>query len=250
MKFSNDVALEPISHKYYDKDGNEYLSVSKFISQFTPQFDKERISASYAAKNNLSQKEVLDLWDAKAKAAIDHGNQIHNALERYEKTTVILPEDLHLKPMILSVASEYSHYHRIYQEQCIFDKDHLIAGTSDKILQVTSSNKSVFDIDDYKTNLSKGIQFYSEYNKYLLGPLSHLQDCNYNKYSIQLSIYAYMLEKTYGVRIRSLGIRFIPPHNILAHHRIPVPYMKAEVEAMFQQRAYSLNKPKYQDPDF
>lgn len=241
MKFSTDVQLEPISHKYFDKDGNEYLSVSKFISQFTPTFDKDRISAAYAAKNNLSQKDVLDQWDKKAQAAINHGNQIHNALERYEKTTVILPEDISLKPMILSVASEYSHYYRIYQEQVLFDKEAKIAGTSDKVLQISSSSKSAFDIDDYKTNLSKGIQFYSDYNKYLLGPLSHLQDCNYNKYSIQLSIYAYMLEKAYNVKIRSLGIRFIPPHNILAHHRIPVPYMKAEVEAMFQ---YRINNPK------
>lgn len=228
------VKLEPISHTYKDADGNSYLSVSKFLELFSKKFDRLGISKMSAIKKGVSQEEILADWDKKRDDSIEHGNRIHLALERYEKSTVILPEDEDLRPMILSVAQDYAHYYRLYQEVCLYDTEHLIAGTSDKVLQCTSSSKSIFDLSDYKTNLSKGIQFKNDYGQYMLGPLSHLQDCNYNKYALQLSIYAYLLQKKTGCKIGQLSIHYIPAHNFLCHIKYPVPFMRHEVEAMLQ----------------
>ena len=230
------MSLEESTHSYTDKDGRTYQSMSKFLDLFTKKFDRETISAASAKKRGISQESVLQEWDQKRDDSINHGNRIHNALERFEKTTFILPEDEDLRPMILSVASDYSHYYRIYQEQCLYNTEHLIAGTCDKLLVCTSHAKSVIDIADYKTNLSKGIQFKNDYGQYMLGPLSHLQDCNYNKYALQLSGYAWLLQQQTGKKVGSLHIRFIPPHNPLAHYPIPVPYMKYEIESMLQWR--------------
>jgi hypothetical protein len=230
----NFVTLEPESHIYTDKDGGTYLSVSKFLDLFSKKFDRMGISKMSAAKKGVSQEEILAEWDKKRDDSIDHGNRIHHALERYEKSTTILPEDEDLRPMILSVTKQYSHYYRCYQEVCLYDTEFMIAGTSDKVLQCTSSPKSIFDLSDYKTNLSKGIQFKNDYGQYMLGPLSHLQDCNYVKYSLQLSIYSYLLQKKTGCKIGQLSIHYIPAHNYLYHVKYPVPYMKMEVEAMLK----------------
>lgn len=228
------VSLEPISHKYHDKDGREYLSVSKFLGLFKPTFDRENISRAVAKKRGVSQSVILDEWDAKKDNSINHGNRIHNAIERYEKSTVILPEDEDLRPMVLSVAKEYSVNYRNYQEQVLYSTDFMLAGTSDKVSQITSSAKSVIEVSDYKTNFEKGIQYKNDYGQYMTGPLSHLQDCNYNHYSLQLSTYAWMLQQKTGCKIGSLHIRFFPPTNLLGHYPIPVPYMKYEVEQMLQ----------------
>jgi len=230
----NYVTLEPESHIYTDKDGGQYLSVSKFLELFSKKFDRMGISKMSAIKKGISQEEILADWDKKRDDSIDHGNRVHHALERYEQSMVILPEDEDLRPMILSVTKQYAHYYRCYQEVCLYDSEHMIAGTSDKVLQCTSHPKSVFDLSDYKTNLSKGIQFKNDYGQYMLGPLSHLQDCNYNKYALQLSIYSYLLQKKTGCKIGQLSIHYIPAHNGLYNIKYPVPYMKMEVEAMLK----------------
>lgn len=228
----NYVKLEPISHTYTDLDGRKYLSVSKLLERFSKKFDREMISRMSAKKRGISQEQVLMEWDKKRDDSIDHGNRIHNALELFYKTTTILPENEDLRPMILAMASEYSHYYRVYPEQVLYNTEYMIAGTTDKLLQVTSHPKSIIDIDDYKTNLSKGIQFKNDYGQYMLGPLDHLQDCNYNKYCLQLSTYRYMTEQATGRKTGSSSIIFVPPHNPLAFYKIPVPYMKLEVIAM------------------
>lgn len=230
------VELEPISHKYHDKKGREYLSVSKFLTLFKPVFDRENISRAVARKRGVSQEVILAEWDETKDDSINHGNQIHNALERYEKSTIILPGDEHLRPMILSVAKEYSHYHKNHLEQVLYNETFGLAGTTDRLSETTSHKTSIVDFSDYKTNKSKGIQFKNDYGKYMLGPLSHLQDCNYNHYVLQLSIYAWMFQQLTGRNIGSLHLRFFPPHNLLAHYPIPVPYMKYEVEAMLDYK--------------
>lgn len=96
------------------------------------------------------------------------------------------------------------------------------------------------DIDDYKTN--KEIELENPFQK-MKEPISHLDDCNYNHYALQISLYAYMLEQK-GYKIGTLSI---------THHDIKkkgmkkklndlvgtenkrvifVPYLKDEIEKM------------------
>lgn len=239
------IAFDPIKHAYTNKlTGRPYLSVSRFIDLFAEKFDKENISKAVAKKRGVSQATILAEWDKTRDDAIDHGNRLHDALELYDKTTHIDPSNYDIKDIIISIASMYKDYYRKSLEQRLCSDKYEICGTTDKLLKLTSHPRSLVDIDDYKTNLSKGIQYHSKYNKYLLGPLSHLQDCNYNRYSIQLSMYAYMYEEMTGLRVRKLSILFIPGQDLLAYRRIPVPYMKKEVEAMLSWYEQNVMKRK------
>lgn len=228
------IYLNEETHTYTDIKGNEYLSVSKFISLFQKKFDRENISKAYAAKNGISQNSVLADWDKKRDDAIDHGNRIHNAIEQYFKTTTINPENEDLKPTILSIAKDYSKYYRIFPEEIISNSDFFIAGKTDNRFQLTSSPKSIISFSDFKTNLRNGIQTENKYNQYLLGPLSHLQDCNFNKYAIQLSLYAYLYQLKTNCRIGDLHILYIPPSNFLQYSKIYIPYLKLECIAMIE----------------
>ena len=60
-------------------------------------------------------------------------------------------------------------------------------------IPIVINENGLFDINDYKTN--KVINFYSQYAKKLLPPMDHLDDCQYNIYALQLSIYAYFYEQ-------------------------------------------------------
>ncbi len=230
------VYMDVEQHRYFDRDQREYESVSKFISRFVKPFDVQKMAPLTAKKRGVSVKTVLDEWNLTRDNAINHGNRIHDALERFDKTTTITPENDDLRPTILAVSGVYKSYYRRVSEALIYDTQHFIAGTTDKIMQCTSHPNSVIDLDDYKTNLSKGIEYKSKYNEYMLGPLSHLQNCSYNKYALQLSIYAYLYQKKTGCKIGMLNIMFIPPHDHLSFRRIALPYMKLEVEAMLEYK--------------
>lgn len=231
--FEERVTLEPIEHRYWHKDGSEYASLSRVRNHIKPHFEKEYLSRKVAEREGKTAQQVQDEWAAKGKVATDHGTRIHEALERYEKTAVILPADEDLRPMIIALTSEYKDYYMVHQEKTLYDEEYKIAGTADHIIETTSHKKSVLNIDDYKTNISKGIYFENKYKKYLLGPFQHVMDTNYFDYSLQLSCYAHMLENLTGRKIGTLSIVFIPPHNPLAYRRIPVNYMKMEVIALF-----------------
>ncbi len=106
-----------------------------------------------------------------------------------------------------------------------------LAGTTDKPCFRTISNKSILDIFDYKTD--EEIKYKSDYSDYMLGPLSHLENCNFNKHAMQLSEYALMAEEQ-GFKIGRLGIIHISKLAMDKPVLIPVNYMKAEAQAIIK----------------
>ncbi len=139
------VKLEPESHVYTDRDGGVYKSVSKFLDMFCKKFDVAVVSRATAKSRGVPVEEVLAEWDKKRDDSVVHGNRIHTALERYEKEGMIWESDFDLADMIRSVAGEYKGYNKVYQEVLLYNKEYMIAGTSDKLLVCTSHPNSVCD---------------------------------------------------------------------------------------------------------
>lgn len=229
--YEEKVTLEPISHTYRDETGRVYESLSRVRECIKESFKSDYLSKLTAQKRGISQEEVLGEWKATAKVATDHGTMVHLSLENYANSATILPEHEHLRPMILAVNALYKDYHAVYQEKTLYDEEYGIAGTADTICVTTRSKNSILSLTDFKTG--KGIYFESKYKKYLLGKFNHLSDCNYIDYGIQLSAYAYMLNKLTGRNIGTLNIIYIPQSNPLAYKVIPVPYMRMEVQTLF-----------------
>lgn len=225
----NKVKLEPISHKYYDDKGLQYMSISAVLELIKPLFERDKLSTMTANKRGISQEEVLAEWTATSKVATDHGTRVHESLEHYQNTASIKEGDEKFEPMIKSISATYIDYGKVYQEECLYDEEYRIAGTADKIFAVTTHKGSKFDIEDYKTNLSKGIVTFDKYGKTLLHPVEHMEHCNFNHYALQLSFYAYMLERLTNRRVRQMHITYIPADNFLNWRKIPVPYLKTDV---------------------
>ena len=141
----------------------------------------------------------------------------------------MLEENSHMTEAIKSILSEYKGYYQSHDEICLHNDDFRLAGTADKVCLVGNRADSEFDLADFKTNISKGIEYHSEYKKRMFYPIDHLQDCNFVKYSLQLSIYAYFFELLTGRKLRKMWIHFIPPDDMMKHYKIPVMYMKSDV---------------------
>ena len=118
----------------------------------------------------------------------------------------------------------------LYPELRLYNKKYKIAGTSDQVL-LNSENKII--IRDFKTNCE--IKTSNKYENFF-EPISHLQVCEYTKYSLQLSLYAWMLEQ-FGYEIDH--IEFIhhtldDNNKSIANKIYKCPYLKDEIEKMLE----------------
>lgn len=236
----NYVYLKKDTHEYFDRDGRKYESVSAFRNRFKTPFNAELMSRQVAKSTRESVEDIKDNWENYKNERAEAGTEIHEAIELYLKTTTIEEKNERLRPGLLSIASQYKDYYRVYNETIVYDTEHLIAGTIDTILQTTSHKNSVIDLTDWKTNI-KGLpqkeldKHGKPKNKYFLHCLSHLQDSKYNDYSIQLSIYCWLLQRmTNDRKIGQINIHYINPENPLINYILPTVYMKDTVEAMLK----------------
>ena len=157
--------------------------------------------------------------------------------------------------MLKSIVSEYRDYARIHSEVVLYSDKYGVAGTSDNVFEV-STKGNFCDVSDFKTNISKGIQFFDPYGKFMLEPVSHLSSANYQKYSLQMSIYGVMIEDLFKKKIRQLWIHFVPKDNPLDHKRIPCPFLRTDAIAVLEHFQAQRDKVKgelidtYQEPTF
>lgn len=81
----------------------------------------------------------------------------------------------------------------IYPEHLIYLMSAGICGQADRVEVVNDC----IDLYDYKTNkeIKKRVLKQQVERLKMLPPLSHLDDCNFNDYALQLSIYMYMMLK-------------------------------------------------------
>jgi len=241
------ITLKEDTHQYFDRDGKEYKSVSSLISLVKPKFDRDGISARMAEKEaklkgisvKQAQEQIIAGWEKKRDNAADTGTDIHNELEMFMKVGQCKKS---VYPAARSVSRFIRRHYKNYPEMVVHSKIHGVAGTVDLPVQRTRSKSSVIDIYDYKTNVERGIEFdtskYNDkkewekfYNRFLIAPLDHLEASNYNMYSIQMSLYAVMIQMLTGRKIGSLGIIFIDYRTMVTTF-YPVPYMKMEALAL------------------
>lgn len=241
---SDDIVFKPDTHQYFNLKNEEYRSVSRLLDLIRVPFNRDMISQVMARKvasetgrdESLVRKELLKEWEDKKNSSIDKGNYIHDGLENYAKTGTIWSG---LEGPVAFMQEIFRQYYRFYPEIILYSHKHRVAGRTDLILQRQKSKDPVLDVFDYKSNESKGIVFDSatrkegvlkHYNKFFLPPFDYLEDCNYNSYALQISIYAYLIMSQLGYRIGKLGIIFFD--NNLAGTFIPVPFMYHEAKML------------------
>lgn len=240
MRLTSDIEVEfkKDTHQYF-RHGQEYISQSKFVKIFEPQFDPAIVHFS-AKKEGISSEAMQAQWDKKRDDAGEYGTEIHDVIEGswYGKTVPVKYEQMIEDIRTLVQPSKIQ-----YPEKILYLDHAKIAGTADLPSERTVvKGRQLIDIFDYKTNKAKGVTLYAskikdgKWSHYgesrFLGPISHLEYTLYNKYALQVSLYMYMVQFNYNILPGRLGIIYINP--ALGVSIIPVPYMKMEVESMIE----------------
>ena len=190
-----------------DQDKIDWISVTSLINMFKEPFDG-KTQAKKSSKNKRSKwygmtsKEILDAWENEKNRAIKLGNWYHNQREAdildfktIERDGIEIPI---VKPLVkkdgIKLAPEQKLFDGVYPEHLVYLKSAKLCGQAD-VVEIVNG---VININDYKTNKEikeKGYTNWEGITKKLYNPVSHLDDCHLNHYSLQLSIYAYIIKK-------------------------------------------------------
>lgn len=222
-KLKNYIKFDESKHKYYNKQGEEYISVSTLVKKYAPPFDPDgAIIKRCAERDGLSVEELRLQWDKIRDEASEKGKEIHSLVEHWIKFKEIKD-------------SQYSHYinqisklpfkGKLNSEVIIFSDKLKIAGTAD-IVDIYDNNKaSLWDMKSNK-ELKKKSFWSKEQRGYqmMMYPVEHLMDCNYIHYSLQLSIYSIILEE-HGLWMEDANLIYTNPKtNLIEIH--PIKYLR------------------------
>ena len=260
--------------KYEPEFDKEFVSKYKALERLMPAdvWKKEKggiwkahkISSEYLEANNISEEElnrvqqdILDEWESINKQSCERGTKIHAQLENsfYNAGSNITLKKFGIggKFICKKDYTELDLDYGLYPEYLIYyDNPKLglhIAGQIDLI--VKSGNEIV--IIDHKTN--KKIDLKGFFNsstrstEKLKYPLGTLDNCNFNVYQLQLSTYAWMLQKinpNFVIKDLILNHYDHNGNNTLYH----CVYLKDEVEKMLKhfakQNKLEQQKKKYE----
>lgn len=217
------IVFNANDHSYKSLDGEaiDWISVTTLVSNLKKPFDAaktaQRVSKSKKSKwCGIAPDTILEIWKKEADRATTLGTYYHNqreadlcSLASIEREGIIVP----VMPPIpeingLKHAPEQKLDDGIYPEHLVYLKSAGICGQSD-LVEVVNGHVNIID---YKTNKEIKKESFKDWegvSEKMLDPVSHLDDCNFNHYSLQLSIYMYIILK-HNPKLK--------PGNIYIHH--------------------------------
>ena len=246
----NDLTYYDEPHKYYVGD-KQLISVTTIIHKYIEEFDEDKWSKIKAEKHNLKQREVIRAWKFINKKGTMKGSIIHdytenlflNKIFKYPIEEII--SEFGFDPIKPEYDITKKHVDEFYKriskilipvktELVIYDPESMIAGMVDMLFYNKRTKK--YELWDYKTNK----EFSYDTDRYMLDELFTMKECDINIYSLQLSLYKYIIEKTTSIK---LGDSFIVwfSHNNEKYEIIKTNDMSYFAEVIVNKRIAELN---------
>lgn len=211
----NNVKYFDEPHEYYINGIKVHLSATKLISNCKEPFKKDYWAKKKADERKISVAEIIAEWDLKAKISTEKGTAFHNYVENYLSNRIFpypsvrilsVPEfngqdpirerfDTLVRMFDVFFGDIQNKLIPIKSEFVIGDVELDVAGMIDQIFY--NKKSGMLEIWDWKTNKEIGTS--NKWNRFK-APLSHLEECELNSYSLQLSIYKYIIEKHTGIK--------------------------------------------------
>jgi hypothetical protein len=227
------LSFEPRAHRYRitDTEGKLWAdnpdSVSKVAARCFERFNADHAISKIKDKpeyKDLSPQAIKEQWNKKGKDACIKGTRVHLSIENTLALALALPHGMPygVPDHVVSFPGEYwdsidellkAQFFRWWEarkkegwkpyrlEWCVWNlKPKPIAGTIDAVFETPKG----FVIVDWKT--CREIKKNGYGGKKAKSPLQEYEDCNFIKYAVQLNLYRYILEHSYGLSIADMQL--------------------------------------------
>jgi len=217
-KFNNVVFTE--NGHTYTIDGKPATSVTTFIGKFKKPFERDFWAHRTAQKENVELQDILDKWDSISLRACNKGSKFHAFAENYINNK-ILPNSIYDFDIDIEAYNKIeSHFLKFYEESkenlipisselCVGSSKLGICGMVDQLYYSNTVEGLV--IFDWKTN--KKLNTTNRFDNWMLDPISHLPECEFTTYSLQLSLYRYIIELETNLEIKDCYIVWFNEKN-------------------------------------
>ena len=223
-----EITFTEDNHRYSSVLGGKeitYTSGTTFIHKFFPEFDPTgEILRRKAAKLGKTPESLKAEWDANRDASCRFGTRCHSVCEDIllGRAQRVQPED--------------------EKEKLVFESGRKMAEKFRQGLDVLGVEKIVFNpflprpiagtIDLLARSRKDGSILILDWNKFGLDPIRHIPDLNFYHYSLQLSLYQYLLEFGKYVPKDSKFKRALIHLTETSHEIIQLPDLTNEVKDM------------------
>lgn len=236
------IAFQDEGHKYWIKSCDKnVISTTTLIKDFFEEFDKHGIIKRIMYSNKYlhdptylyyrkQASEIIDMWAKLGTKAAEAGSYNHLQIELYYNGQVADFTNKELHVLFKAFARDHNHLEPYRTEMLMFHEDLRITGSADMIFRNPTTGKFVLADWKFIKKLTKKCK-----SKQATGALSHLDDCNFTKYSLQLSIYRYILETEYGLEFEEQYLVILHKKQ-KKYNKVPTEYLYKEVEEIFDMR--------------
>lgn len=255
------ITFDQLKHQY-KRNGTIYISATTLIKKYEPPFDSSYWSLYKSIKKVLErygewraykwscggwesvvehfrtyrhthadeiyseQKRLLLEWQHKGKEAREMGTKVHKELEDEVNDSLYVEDDQgdKLVPSFAPVTDPLASAgeNQVMTEVIIYNDKYKIAGMIDRV----DKKGNIVNLRDHKT--SKEITKNAFRDETLKPPVKHLPNANYYVYSLQLSLYAWMLSQ-FGYEIGTLNIDHRSRNDGNLIQSYPVKYLMHDI---------------------
>lgn len=238
-----DFVFYPDGHYYTCKGKPVGISATRFIEQYTNEFDSQAIAEKVATRDGKTTQQVLDEWKAKNEWSCLKGSKSHEFAqslwsgELYQEDIKQATEGQ--KTALESIKQQAKQFYEDFKDRLEHLADEFVVGSEEYSIASAIDHLFINKLTgelvlvDYKTNTD--IHKNERYAKKMKVPLHHLKDTTLNHYYIQLSIYKYLVEKYTGLKVSEMFIVWFSEENE-NYKIIDVPYLKDEVIKILENR--------------
>ena len=248
------ISVTTLIHNYTKPFNKEFWSAYKALEKLIPKeswaiekksllatkrFNKEILNVYDISENefNKTQQDILDKWQKENMEACDRGTKIHAQMENSMYSDNVSLQKFGIGGKFIGKKN----YCTLDLENAVYPEYLIYRVSDDGILRIAGQidllikQGNEITLADWKTNkkidLKGGFDVKTKKTDKMLYPLGKLDDCNFNHYTLQLSTYAWMLQK--------LNPDFIIKDLILYHFDhdgnetlYHCDYLKSDVENM------------------
>jgi hypothetical protein len=204
------IKFDEASHTYLCVDPSKdirWTSVTSLVGLFKPSFD--RVAASEKASKNprskwfgIDPKKIQQIWKDETSRSTEAGKWYHYKRETELTTLETLDKDgvsytitkpSHAENFKLAPVQKLQN-NTIYPEYMVYSMTDQICGQSDKV-EVLDNKVSITDYKTIKALKTEGFTNWEGLTQRMQKPIDHLDDCHLVHYTLQLSLYLYMILK-------------------------------------------------------
>ena len=224
----NSISLNEKWHTYklesdpYFKFKSATGLVGKYFEPFNAQKVAKDLCENHPKYEGMKPEELLKDWSMRGA----YGTRVHKEVESGILHNTKPEEDK--SKFAMEWVKEYTNdfQHSILCEQIIYWKEMHVAGTIDAMV----SRNGSWDLIDWKT--AKNISMSSYGGKMGNHKITEgIEDCNFNHYALQLSIYRLILEEQYGLEIGDQMIVHLTDDGAF---KFDTPYYKEEANKIIK----------------